>query len=92
MPRRTADDRVKLLHGPYRAPRLRVGDRATCWMRDCDVVVTSGTDAGSSRPKGCRCSHFLLPRPRRQAGKGFAAGATTSWAEGEVFHPMLLWE
>jgi hypothetical protein len=39
MPRR-ADDRVKLLHGPYRAPRLRVRDRATCLFRDCLVVVT----------------------------------------------------
>jgi hypothetical protein len=29
MPRRT-DGRVRLLRGPYEAPPLRVGDRATC--------------------------------------------------------------
>jgi hypothetical protein len=39
------DDRVKLLFGPYRPPRLRPGDRATCLLRDCAVVITSITDA-----------------------------------------------
>ncbi|HZY83544.1 MAG TPA: hypothetical protein VFE78_01825 [Gemmataceae bacterium] len=38
-------DRVKLLFGPYAAPRLRRGDRATCLYRDCDVVVTGWTGA-----------------------------------------------
>jgi hypothetical protein len=38
-------DRVALLHGPYHAPALRKGDFATCFYRDCDVVVTSWTDA-----------------------------------------------
>ena len=47
------DDKVKLLHGPYQAPSLRVGDRATCLYRDCDVVVTSWTDAPISWPR-CR--------------------------------------
>jgi hypothetical protein len=51
MPRRCADDRVKLLHGPYRAPRLHVGERATCLYRDCDVVVTAWTDALISWPR-----------------------------------------
>jgi hypothetical protein len=51
MPRRTANDRVKLLHGPYRAPRLHVGDRALCLFRDCLVVVTSWTDAPISWPR-----------------------------------------
>jgi hypothetical protein len=50
MPRRI-DDRVKLLHGPYRAPRLHVGDRATCLYKDCDVVVTGWTDARISWPR-----------------------------------------
>jgi hypothetical protein len=50
MPRRAVDDRLKLLHGPYRAPRLRVGDRATCLFRDCLVVVTGWTDAPISWP------------------------------------------
>jgi hypothetical protein len=51
MPRR-ADDRVKLLHGPYRASRLRVGDRATSLFRDCLVVVTGWTDGLTSWPRG----------------------------------------
>jgi hypothetical protein len=38
-------DKVKLLAGPYRPPALRVGQRATCLYRDCDVVVTGWTDA-----------------------------------------------
>jgi hypothetical protein len=51
MPRHAVDDRVKLLHGPYRAPRLHVGDRATCHYRDCLVVVTAWTDAPISWPR-----------------------------------------
>jgi hypothetical protein len=51
MPRR-ADDRVKLLHGPYPAPRLKVGDRADCLFRDCLVVVTGWTDGIISWPRG----------------------------------------
>jgi hypothetical protein len=49
--RRGVDDRVRLLHGPYQTPALRVGDRATCLYRDCDVIVTSWTDAPISWPK-----------------------------------------
>jgi hypothetical protein len=45
MPRRVADDRMKLLHDPYRAPGLHVGDRAQCLYRDCLVEVTGWTDA-----------------------------------------------
>jgi hypothetical protein len=51
MPRHSVDDRVKLLHGLYRAPRLRVGDRATCLFRDCLVVVTAWTDAPIRWPR-----------------------------------------
>jgi hypothetical protein len=46
-------DRVALLHGPYRAPALRKGDRATCLFRDCEGVVISLTDAPISWPR-CR--------------------------------------
>ena len=42
---RTVNDRVRLLHGPYRTPRLRRGGRAFCLFRDCDVVVTGWADA-----------------------------------------------
>jgi hypothetical protein len=51
MPRRV-DDRVRLLHGPYRGRRLRVGDRASCLFRDCDIVETGWTDAPISWPRG----------------------------------------
>jgi hypothetical protein len=34
-----------LLFGPYRPPALKVGQRATCLYRDCDVGVTGWSDA-----------------------------------------------
>jgi hypothetical protein len=45
--------RVKLLYHPYTPPALRRGDRATCLVGDCDVVITSWTDARISWPR-CR--------------------------------------
>jgi hypothetical protein len=42
-----------LLFGPYHAPPLRRGDRATCLYRDADVVVTSWTGAPIPWPR-CR--------------------------------------
>ena len=56
---RAAHDRVKLLHGPYKAPRLRRGDRAFCLFRDCDVIVAGWTDARISCP---RCRPLDVPR------------------------------
>jgi hypothetical protein len=47
-------DRVKLLFGPYEAPLLKRGDRATCLNLDCGVVITSWTDG-------------LIPWPRCRA-------------------------
>src|SRR5262245_10917907 len=44
MPRRCPDD-CRLLHGPYAAPPLRVGDREACLVRDCLCAVT-GRSAG----------------------------------------------
>jgi hypothetical protein len=37
---RTDPDKVKLLHVPYKTPRLRRDDRATCLYRDKDVIIT----------------------------------------------------
>jgi hypothetical protein len=37
-------DKCRLLHGPYRPPRLQVGDCAFCHLRGT-VVITSWTDA-----------------------------------------------
>jgi hypothetical protein len=53
MPRGKPDERVQLLFGPYRPPKFRAGDRTVCLFRDCDVVVTSWTDAPISWPR-CR--------------------------------------
>jgi hypothetical protein len=50
---------VKLLHGPYKAPRLRRGARAFCLFKDCDVVVTGWTDAPIPWP---RCRPLDVPR------------------------------
>jgi hypothetical protein len=58
MPRR-ADDRVRLLHGPYQTPALRRGDRAFCLYRECDVIITSWTAARLSWP---RCRPVDVPR------------------------------
>jgi hypothetical protein len=54
-----ACDRTRLLFGPYRQPRLRKGDRATCLYQDTDVVVTGWTDARISWP---RCLPLDVPR------------------------------
>src|SRR5260370_86691 len=42
-------DHVKLIHGPYRPPALKKGDRATCLYRDGTVVITSRTAACGRR-------------------------------------------
>jgi hypothetical protein len=42
----TGADRVKLLHGPDRPPRLRRGDRAVRLYRDDDVLMTAWVAAG----------------------------------------------
>jgi hypothetical protein len=46
-------DPDQLHHGPYHAPPLRRGDRATCLVRDGDVVITGWSDAPISWPR-CR--------------------------------------
>ena len=37
--------KVKLLFAPYHPPPLRMGDRTVYLARDCDVVITSWSDA-----------------------------------------------
>jgi hypothetical protein len=59
---RRATDRVRLLHGPYQPPALRRGERAFCLFKDCDVIVTSWTDARISWLK-CRPVDARLGRP-----------------------------
>jgi hypothetical protein len=49
-------ERTRLLHGPYRAAALHVGDRAFCLFRGAEVIITSWTDAPISWPR-CRALH-----------------------------------
>lgn len=49
----TDRERHRLLFAPYKPPPFRRGDRAFCLARDCDVVITSWTDARISWPR-CR--------------------------------------
>src|SRR5262245_52651354 len=45
---------TRLLHGPYRAPRLKRGMRATCLYRDGDVIITYWSEARISWPRCMR--------------------------------------
>jgi hypothetical protein len=81
----TDRDRVKLMFGPYKAPPLRRGDRAFCLLRDCDVVITSWTDARIPWPR-CRAldgtgggSGLLLDEELARAVRHEAAGAVMYW-------------
>jgi hypothetical protein len=42
---------TQLLHGPYTAPSLKRGDKATCLYRDGDVIITGWSDARISWPR-----------------------------------------
>lgn len=55
---------TELLFGPYRAPGLSRGERTFCLARNCDVIVTSWTDARISWPRcrklGCSAGSGIL--------------------------------
>jgi hypothetical protein len=86
-------ERVRLLHGPYRAPRLARGDRATCLLRDCTVVITGWTDARISWPRGRAQgggggSGVLLDENLARAVRHESAAAVCFWwgaSEGVVW-------
>jgi hypothetical protein len=79
-------DRTKLLFGPYKAPPLRRGDRATCLLRDCDVVITSWSSARIPWPR-CRAldnyrgggSGLLLDEELARAVRNESAAAVMHW-------------
>ena len=80
-----ARDRVKLLFGPYKAPALRRGDRATCLLRDCTVVITSWSSARIPWPR-CRAldgtgggSGLLLDEELARAVRHESAAAVMYW-------------
>src|SRR3712207_3633587 len=87
-------ERGKLLFGPYKAPPLRRGDRAFCLFRDCDVVVTSWTDAPIPWPR-CRAldgpgggSGLLVDEELARVVRHEAAAAVRYWwgaSEGAVW-------
>jgi hypothetical protein len=81
-----ARDRVKLLFGPYQAPPLRRGDRATCLLRDCDVVITSWSTARIPWPRfrpahdyRCGGSGLLLDEELARAVRHEWAAALMYW-------------
>jgi hypothetical protein len=78
-------DRVKLLFGPYQAPRLQRGDRAHCLYRDTIVVVTSWTDRPIPWPR-CRAldspgggSGLLVDDELARAVRHESAAAVIHW-------------
>jgi hypothetical protein len=76
-------DKCRLLHGPYQAPALRVGDRTECLMRGA-VVITSWTDAIISWPRCLPVASkghpsLLLDAELARAVRTEAAAAVIHW-------------
>src|SRR5262245_12945083 len=81
----TDRERVKLLFGPYQAPPLKRGDRATCLFRGCAVVITGRTTARIPWPR-CRAldssgggSGLLVDEELARAVRREAAVAIMHW-------------
>jgi len=64
-----------LLFGPYQTPDLRIGDRAICQLRDCQVVVTSWSAAP-------------IPWPRCRALEGTHGGGSGLLLTGDLVHAV----
>jgi hypothetical protein len=64
--------RYRLLHGPYTAPTLRRGDRATCLLRDADVIITAWSGGRVPWPR-CKV-------PGRRGGSGLLVEEELAWA------------
>src|SRR5262245_61009219 len=80
----TDRERVQLLSGPYTPPRLKRGDRATCLLRDCTVVITS-ISAGRIPWPRCRAldsrggSGLLVDEELARAVQSESAAAVMYW-------------
>jgi hypothetical protein len=93
----TERERVRLLHGPYLAPPLKRGDRATCLLRDGDVIIAS-VSAGRIPLPRCRAlgkrggSGLLLAGDLDRAVRCESAAALCYWlgvTEGVVWRWRL---
>src|SRR5262249_26774343 len=58
----TASELTWLWHGPYTPPGLRLGERASCLFRDCEVAVV-GISAGRLSWPLCRRVGYPSARP-----------------------------
>jgi hypothetical protein len=89
-------DRFKLL-GTYRTPRVRIGTRLTCEVRDCDVIVVGYSDGRIPWPigrrprlaaKGMILYGDLADAVRRESNQavcywfGVSAQTVSKWREG----------
>jgi hypothetical protein len=78
-------DKVRLLFGPYRPPRLKRGRRATCLYRDADVVITGMSDGRIPWPRCCSLagggggSGLLVDEELARAVRGESAAAVMYW-------------
>jgi len=88
-------DRCRLLHAPYDPPPLKRGDRATCLYRDCDVVITSWTDARISW-QSCRALHHKRGRPGLLVDSQLLRAIQTESEAAIVYwfgvSPFLVWK
>src|SRR5262245_9864640 len=90
-------ERVQLLSGPYTPPKVKRGDRATCLVRDCTVVITS-VSAGRIPWSRCRAldqrggggSGLLVDEELARAVRSESAAAVMHWW-GVGVHAVWRW-
>lgn len=84
-----------LLHGPYKAPAVLVGDRVDCLYRGADVIITAWTDAHIPWPR-CRAvssrggSGLLMDAELARAVRTESAAAVGYWF-GVGTHAVWHW-